>query len=274
MGRPVKRGLDYFPLDVDFFTNKKIKALRRAHGLIGVLTYLNLLCRIYENGYYYRFDSLSELSLDIAEEIANEQIKRVATCVTETINYLVGQEILAEGLFKQGIISGPAMQEQYGEILRAMKRKADFEEYSLIPLGDCTLENKVFTEETGVFTEESTLNKRESKSKKEIKKRVRPRKKAHGEFKNVLLTDIELEKLRAEHSDTDEAIEFLSRYIERKGYKSKSHYLCILDWVFKALEERRAMNTPRSKDTYSPGGSFDTDDFFNAAVERSMSFDP
>lgn len=162
MGRPVKRGLDYFPLDVDFFTNKKIKALRRAHGLIGVLTYLNLLCRIYQNGYYFKFDDLNELSMDIAEEIGNEQIKRVATCVTETINYLVKQGILAEGLFEKDIISGTAMQEQYGECLRAMKRKADFEEYLLIPLGDCTPKNEVSTEETGVYSEETAVNTEES----------------------------------------------------------------------------------------------------------------
>lgn len=86
-------------------------------------------------------------------------------------------------------------------------------------------------------------------------------KKAYGEFKNVLLTDEELEKLRADHTDADEAIEFLSRYIERKGYKSKSHYLCILEWVFKALEERRGKIVN--------GGSFETDDFFQASLERS-----
>lgn len=86
-------------------------------------------------------------------------------------------------------------------------------------------------------------------------------KKAYGEFKNVLLTDAELEKLRAEHTDADEAIEFLSEYIERKGYKAKSHYLTLKKWVFKALEERRVKSVN--------GGSFDTDDFFQAALERS-----
>lgn len=86
-------------------------------------------------------------------------------------------------------------------------------------------------------------------------------KKAYGEFKNVLLTDEELEKLKKEHENTDEAIEFLSRYIERKGYKANSHYLCILDWVFKALDERKTSDKPQ--------GSFDTDEFFQAALERS-----
>ena len=113
MPRPFKTGLDYFPLDTNFFENKKIKNLRRAHGPIGVLTYLNLLCRVYQNGYFYKFEDADELAMDIAEQIASEQIRRTATCVTETINYLVGRGILDEGLFKQGIISGVALQEQY-----------------------------------------------------------------------------------------------------------------------------------------------------------------
>ena len=89
-------------------------------------------------------------------------------------------------------------------------------------------------------------------------------KKAYGEFKNVLLTDAELEKLKKEHENTDEAIEFLSRYIERKGYKAKSHYLCIVDWVFKALDERKGKEPCENM-----GGSFETDDFFEAALKRS-----
>lgn len=61
----------------------------------------------------------------------------------------------------------------------------------------------------------------------------------HGEFKNVLLTDKEYEKLKKEFPETDEAIEFLSAYIAEKGYKSKSHYLAIRRWVINAVKERK-----------------------------------
>ena len=60
----------------------------------------------------------------------------------------------------------------------------------------------------------------------------------HGQFKNVLLTDKEYEKLKNEFSEADEAIEFLSAYIAEKGYKSKSHYLTIRRWVIKAVREQ------------------------------------
>lgn len=59
----------------------------------------------------------------------------------------------------------------------------------------------------------------------------------HGEYKNVLLTDEEHEKLLAMENG-DRAIEYLSEYIELKGYKAKSHYLAIRKWVFDALKEK------------------------------------
>lgn len=53
----------------------------------------------------------------------------------------------------------------------------------------------------------------------------------YGEFKNVLLTDEEVEKLKAKFPDWEERIETLSTGIELKGYKYKNHYLAILKWA-------------------------------------------
>lgn len=58
----------------------------------------------------------------------------------------------------------------------------------------------------------------------------------YGEYKNVLLKDIELEKLKTEYSNYEELIKYLDEYIEMKGYKAKSHYLCIKKWVVDAVK--------------------------------------
>lgn len=57
-------------------------------------------------------------------------------------------------------------------------------------------------------------------------------KKSFGGFKNVFLTDSEYEKLKGSigKDKADEEIENLSRGIESKGYKYKSHYATILNW--------------------------------------------
>lgn len=52
-----------------------------------------------------------------------------------------------------------------------------------------------------------------------------------GEFKNVLLSEEELEKLKQRFSDYELRIEKLSNYIASKGDRYKSHYATILNWA-------------------------------------------
>mgnify|MGYP003309224012 CR=1 FL=1 len=56
----------------------------------------------------------------------------------------------------------------------------------------------------------------------------------YGEYKNVLLTDDELDKLKTEYpSDWEDRIERLSSYVESTGKKYKSHYATIRNWARK-----------------------------------------
>lgn len=59
----------------------------------------------------------------------------------------------------------------------------------------------------------------------------KPIKHKYGEYKNVLLTDDELVKIKERFSDWQERIENLSIGIASKGYKYKSHYATILNWA-------------------------------------------
>ena len=66
----------------------------------------------------------------------------------------------------------------------------------------------------------------------------------YGEYKNVLLKDEELQKLKEEYSNWEELIQYLDEYIEMKGYKAKSHYLCIKKWVVDAVKrQNKSKNT-------------------------------
>ena len=104
-------------------------------------------------------------------------------------------------------------------------------------------------------TQSATINKTKNqklktKNKKEIKK------KKFGEFKNVLLTEEEYFRLEAECGPMlSSVIEYLSTYIEMKGYKAKSHYLAIKKWVVSAVKEQR-LKDERLKQLEG-GGSFD-----------------
>lgn len=69
------------------------------------------------------------------------------------------------------------------------------------------------------------------------KKEKKPKHK-YGEYKNVLLTDEELDKLKTEYSDFEERIERLSGYIASKGDKYRSHYATIRNWARKDAKEQ------------------------------------
>ena len=78
----------------------------------------------------------------------------------------------------------------------------------------------------------------------EPEKPKKPTKHKYGEYKNVLLTDEELDKLKNEYPDWEARIERLSSYIESKGTKYNSHYATIRIWAKKDAEAKQA-NTPR-----------------------------
>lgn len=68
MARPPKEGLGYFPLDVDFMGDKKVKLLKAEFGAAGVMVFLAILAEIYRNnGYYMRWDR--DDCLLMAEEV-------------------------------------------------------------------------------------------------------------------------------------------------------------------------------------------------------------
>lgn len=67
----------------------------------------------------------------------------------------------------------------------------------------------------------------------------KPVKHKHGEYNNVLLTDDELEKLKAEYPDWQERIERLSSYVASTGKAYKSHYATIRNWARKDREQSK-----------------------------------
>jgi hypothetical protein len=89
----------------------------------------------------------------------------------------------------------------------------------------------------------------------------------HGAYAHVLLKDSELEKLNIDYGEgkTQEAILYLDEYIEMKGYKAKSHYLCIKKWVFDAIK-----NQPHKKNEKAPSNNSHSD-ILKQLVEESMS---
>ena len=73
---------------------------------------------------------------------------------------------------------------------------------------------------------------------------IKESKHKYGEYKHILLSDIEKEKLVKEYGEeqTLKAITYLDEYVEMKGTKYKSHYLALKKWVFEAVEKKPKMS--------------------------------
>ena len=95
----------------------------------------------------------------------------------------------------------------------------------------------------------------------------------YGEYKRVLLTDEELEKLNKEfgEAETQKAITYLDEYIEMKGAKYKSHYLVMKKWVYEAIKERAkpANNNNKSSGSKIPYNNSGYTDEELEEMERS-----
>ena len=83
-------------------------------------------------------------------------------------------------------------------------------------------------------------------------------KKPYGQFENVMLTEEEYEALKKKIPDAEQRIEIFSCKLKAKGYRYEDHFATILLWF---AEEKNQSKTAK--------GSFDIDDFFEAALRRT-----
>ncbi|MCQ4139199.1 Lin1244/Lin1753 domain-containing protein [Chryseobacterium sp. EO14] len=84
MARPIKKGLDYFPLNTNIESNDKMQLIESEFGSKGFAIVVKLFCKIYaENGYYYPWTEEKKLlfakktgeSVGLVDEIVKRSVK-------------------------------------------------------------------------------------------------------------------------------------------------------------------------------------------------------
>lgn len=107
MARPIKEGLEYFPLDCDIDQDDKITLIEAQHGLIGFGIAIKLLMKIYNNSYFYEWTEKEQLLFS----------KRVNVNINEVnvvINDLVKWEFFDKDLFeREKILTSSGIQKRY-----------------------------------------------------------------------------------------------------------------------------------------------------------------
>ena len=117
MARPIKEGLMYFPFDVDFFNNKKIKSVKARYGGDGIMLYIYLLTEIYRNkGYYLVWDEDSEYNLMDDLHLKKDFIGNV-------LDFLIDRALIIKIIADNIVyLTSVGVQERYQEAIKCRKR--------------------------------------------------------------------------------------------------------------------------------------------------------
>ena len=121
MARPRKRGLDYFPFDVTFFSDKKVRILKSRFGADGIEIYIYLLCEIYKEGYFIHLDN--DYEYIIADELGMSSEK-----VMQVVKFLLERSLLDSKLFQSDtIITSRGIQRRFQEAVKSRASKSNVE---------------------------------------------------------------------------------------------------------------------------------------------------
>jgi len=241
MPRPRKKGLNYFPLDVDIFEDDKLFDLQNEYGPLGEAIYLRLLCLVYKNGYYYQFDSKEKLAAMIVRSIGNRWTKDKKT-VIEVIDYLAKINLFSSELMQRSVLTSRGIQERY--LLATERRQSNIDEYSLLEKNNfkeglkTVPENTVSVAEMGVSVAETGVNvsSKYTKESKEKKSKVNESKeKETAAPDGSALPPSQLDKLIADYGQetVDRYINKVRSWYAEKGRTVHDLYGKVRDWLEK-----------------------------------------
>lgn len=126
MARPVKEGLEYFPLDCDIDQDDKVALIEAQHGIKGFGVVIKLLMKIYKNGYFYEWTEKEQLLFS----------KRVNVDINEVnviINDLIKWNFFNEELFRsKKILTSNGIQKRYLAAVGRRQKVKILKEYLLL----------------------------------------------------------------------------------------------------------------------------------------------
>lgn len=245
MARPRKKGLDYFPFDVDFFSDKKIKRLRARYGNDGILVYIYLLCEIYRSGYYIDYDE--DLVLDVSDElnISENETKQI-------MNYLLSRSLFDDTLAKSvKVLTAASVQRRYQEAKKYCKTDIEVEDKFWVLKKEETLsfikmrpadgfsKNNLHFSEKNPDNSEINDTKESKGNKSKVKESIsdkadKPPKHKYGEYSHVLLTDEQYQKLTEDYGQ-DIITDYIKKIDDWIQLKGKSPYkdfnIAIRNWL-------------------------------------------
>jgi hypothetical protein len=246
MARSGKRGISYFPLDVDVMNDRKIRRVRKAHGACAVTVVLAALCRIFgENGYYMAFGD--DFCFDLADELelTQEYVRGVLLCCVEA-------GFFDADLFRaHGVLTSRRIQNNYVEATRRRANAAIALELDLIGApeeGPAVDGNPAAFDGNPAAVDGNPAAVDGESTQSKVNKNKGEESKAHtaggggSSLPLVKLSPGERASLAAEFGEAAAArmVEMLAHYKGASGKQYASDYHAIRSWVVKRWREENA----------------------------------
>ena len=137
MARPLKEGLDYFPLNVDIDQDDKVAIVEATHGVTGFAVVIKLLMKIYSEGYYYEWEEKQQILFS----------RRVNVCINEVnviINDCVKWGLFNDKLFEEySILTSAGIQRRFLEVTKRRKRVEIGKQHMLLHDNDVNVYNNI-----------------------------------------------------------------------------------------------------------------------------------
>lgn len=118
-------------------------------------------------------------------------------------------------------------------------------------------------ENNDYITNNYNINNNNKASKKKTTKEVRHK---YGEFKNVLLSDKDLEKLKTEYGEelVEKYIKKMDEWIELNGRRYKNYYLALRQWMNKEVSKKQ------EKVEKQEGNTKYDEEYFTKLMEQTL----
>ena len=178
MARPNKEGLDYFPFDVDFFSDEKIGSISGEFGIKGEITAIKLLCAIYRNGYFILWNDALKMSL--LRGLPGISLELLEQIVTRLVRWGFFEQTLFSTV---SVLTSKGIQERY---FKAIKRRKDSSNYPYLLVN--VDNNKVNVSNNDINVNTNPIKERKGNKNRES---LNTRETLFDNFKNELLKDEE-----------------------------------------------------------------------------------
>ena len=178
MARPNKEGLDYFPFDVDFFSDEKIGSISGEFGIKGEITAIKLLCAIYRNGYFILWNDALKMSL--LRGLPGISLELLEQIVTRLVRWGFFEQTLFSTV---SVLTSKGIQERY---FKAIKRRKDSSNYPYLLVN--VDNNKVNVRNNDINVNTNPIKERKGNKNRES---LNTRETLFENFKNELLGDEE-----------------------------------------------------------------------------------